>query len=237
MGVIAGGQIIGSAPDYQFADAGGDSPKGLIVEQEVLSGTKAFRQGAFNLQINRAAGEADSAWDGNPDCALKLGATNRATGNAAGDGAVRGIDVTARNRGTNINWVNGASLNARNDSGKQASSLTGVSIRAENYGNVADSIVGLDVNLSDENANVDPHTTTGILVRNTDQSGMPAADSALKVSHTSTNGFDAMLEADAAAGDGVVASVATPGGNTTHALMVKIAGTVYYVPVYAAVSF
>ncbi len=236
MGVIEGGKIIGSAPDYRFADAGGDSPKGLIVEQEVLSGTQAFRQGAFSLTINRAAGEADSTWDGNPDAGMKLNATNRATGNSAGEGAIRGLDISCRNRGTHINWINPANLGARNDSGSTASSMTGLMIRAENYGTVNDTIVGLDVNMSVENDTGSP-TKYGILVRNTDLSAQTACDSALKVSHTSTNGFDAFLEAAAATGDGVVASVNTPGGNTTHALMIKIAGTVFFIPVYAAVSF
>src|SRR3990167_2669147 len=104
MGVIAGGTIIGTAPEYNFADAGGDSPSGFRILQEVLAaagtgGTGAFRQGALNLQISRAAAQADTAWDGNPDCGLKLIATNHATGNASGEGAVRGIDAQARNRG------------------------------------------------------------------------------------------------------------------------------------------
>ena len=237
MPVIAGGQIVGNSPDYQFADAGGDSPKGFSILQEVKSGTGAFRQGALNLQLNRAAAEADSVWDGNPDCALKLIATNRATGNVASEGAIRGIDAQARNRGTNINWVNAANLNARNDSGMQAVSLWGLMIRVENYGNVGTDVVGIDVNLSDENANVDPHTTHGILIRNTDQSGMPAADAAIKVSHTSTNGFDAFAELATNAGDGAVASIATPAGDTTEALIVKIGANLRYIPCYEAVSF
>ncbi|KKM15662.1 hypothetical protein LCGC14_1693750 [marine sediment metagenome] len=236
MGVIAGGQVIGSAPHYRFADAGGDSPKGLIVEQEVLSGTQAFRQGALSLEIERGSGEADSSWDGNPDTGFKLRATNRATGNSVGEGGIRGLDVLARNRGTNINYCHGGNVSVRNDSGGTAASMAAMTLTAENYGNVADSIVGLDIVLLDENDG-GVHTKHGILVRNTDQSAQSAADSALKVSHTSTNGFDAMLEAATAIGDGVVASVATPGGNTTHALLVKIAGTVAYIPVYAAVGF
>ena len=237
MPVISGGQIIGVHPEYNFADAGGDNPSGFRILQEVKSGTGAFRQGALNLQLNRAAGEADTTWDGNPDCALKIIATNRATGNVASEGAIRGIDAQARNRGTNINWVNAANLNARNDSGMQAVSLWGLMIRVENYGNVGTDIVGLDINLSDENANVDPHTTHGILVRNTDQSGMPAVDAAIKVSHTSTNGFDAFADLATNSGDGAVASTTTPTGAATEALIVKIGANLRYIPCYAAVGF
>ena len=237
MPVIAGGKVIDQAPEYRFADAGGDRPSGLRILQEVLAGTGAFRQGAFNLQLNRAAAQADTTWDGNPDCGLKLIATNQATGNVASEGAIRGADIQARNRGTNINWVNAMNLNARNDSGKQAVSLWGLMIRVENYGNVGTDIVGIDVNLSDENANVDPHTTHGILIRNTDQSGMPAADAAIKVSHTSTNGFDAFAELATNSGDGAVASTTTPTGAATEALIVKIGANLRYIPCYAAVGF
>jgi hypothetical protein len=236
MGVISGGTIIGSAPDYQFADAGGDSPVGFKVTQEVLSGTAAFRQGALSVTINRAAAEADTAWDGNPDCGLKLAATNRATGNAVNEGAVRGIDVSARNRGTNINWVNSAHFGSRNDSGMTAASITGLSLRIENYGDIADSIVGLDVNLSDENDG-GTHTKHGILIRNTDLSAQTAVDAAIKISHTSTNGFTALIEAAAATGDGFVASTSTPASAATHAMIVKTSSGLAYIPCYAAATF
>ena len=236
MAVIAGGRIIGSAPHYRFADSGDDNPKGLIVEQEALSGTKALRQGVLYVELERAAGEADATWDGNPDCAIKVRATTEATGNASGEGAIRGIDVLARNEGTEINWVNGMSLSVQNNSGSQASSLTGMSLIAANYGGVADSIVGLDINLVDED-DTGPHTTTGILVRNSDTLSQDAADSALKLSHTSTNGFDAMLEAATDSGDGVSTSVNGISGNTTHALVIKITVTVFYRPFFSASSW
>jgi hypothetical protein len=240
MPVISGGRIVGDSPEYSFADAGGDSPKGLSIYQEVLTaagtgGTGAFRQGALNVQINRAAAQADTAWDGNADCGIKLIATNRATGNVAAQGAVRGLDVQGRNRGTNINWVNSAQFNARNDSAMTASSLWGIMIRVENYGTVNDDIVGLDVNLSDEN-DTGSHTKHGILIRNTDQSAQAAADAAIKVSHTSTNGFTAFAEL-ASTGDGWAASSSAVSSAATNALVVKINGTLRYIPCYAAATF
>jgi hypothetical protein len=236
MPVIGGGLIVGSAPDYQFADAGGDSPSGLRVLQEVLSGTGAFRQGAFNLQINRAAAEADSSWDGNPDTGLNISATNRATGNVAGEGALRGLQVAARNRGTNINWVLGANISSRNDSGMQATQLHCLDVRIENFGNVATEIVGIDVNLSDENSNVDPHDKYGIRIRNTDASGMGAVDAAIHVTHTSTNGFTAFAHLGALT-DGGASSSSTPSSAAVGALVVKVAGDLRYIPLYAASTF
>jgi hypothetical protein len=235
MPVIAGGNIIGDAPDYQFADAGGDSPSGFRILQECLAGTGAFRQGALNLQINRAAAQADTSWDGNPDAGLKIIATNRATGNSAATGAVRAFDAQARNRGTIINWVNAANLNARNDSGMTAESLWGLLIRIENYGTVNTDIVGIDVNLSDEN-DTGSHTKTGILVRNTDLSGQAAVNEVLKISHTSTNGFTYLLNFAGTSGESVSSGSLTDSGATDVACDARIAivwnGTPYWLPLF-----
>ena len=223
-------------PVFSFAEAGGDSARGLYVKNAAIAGTKAYRQGVLAVELTRAAGQEDTVWDGNPDTAVNISAS--VTGaNAVNEGAVRGLQVSARNKGTNINWVLGVNIGARNDSGKQAAQVHGLDVRIENYGNVATEIVGIDINLSDENSNVDPHTKHGLRIRNTDQSGMGAVDGAIHISHTSTNGFDALIHAATATGDGFVASVATPAGDTTHAMIVNIAGTLYYIPVYAAVTF
>lgn len=208
----------------------------ITMDQEVLSGTKAYRQGVLQIGINRAAAQADTTWDGNPDCAFKVIATNRATGNLAGQGGIRGMDIQGRNRGTNIGEVNSAQFNARNDSGMQAVSLYVLKLRAENYGNIGTDLVGINVELSDENSNVDPHTKHGILVRNTDASGMGAVDAAIKLSHTSTNGFTAFAEL-AASGDGYAAASNAVSSGTTEALVVKIGANLRYIPCYAAATF
>ena len=236
MGIISGGTVIGGSPEYNLAEAGSDSEKGFTITNAAQAGTKAYRQGVLNVSLTRAAGQEDTVWDGNPDTAVNISASVTAA-NAVNEGAVRGLQVQARNKGTNINWVLAANINGRNDSGKQAASVHGLDIRIENYGNVADEIVGLDINLSDENSNVDAHTKHGLRIRNTDASGMGAVDAAIHVTHTSTNGFDAFAQFGSATGDGVVASVAEPAGNTSHALIIKIGGTSYYIPVYDAVSF
>lgn len=216
---------------------GSDSAMTMKIYSQPQAGVKAFRQGALNVALTRAAANADTTWDGNPDTALNVIASTSATGNVASEGAIRGASIQGRNKGTNINWVLALNLNGRNDSGKQAVQIHGLDVRCENYGNVGTEIVGIDVNLSDENANVDPHLTYGIRVRNTDASGMPAADAALHVSHTSTNGFDAFAHLATNSGDGAVASTTTPSGAATEALIVKIGSNLRYIPCYAAVGF
>ena len=234
MGVIEVNNPIIADPTVTVTEDGGDAAIGREIAVSALSGTKAYRQGALNVQLGRAADQADTVWDGNPDTGLLIQARNYATGNAAAEGAVRGLNVIGRNSGTNINWVLGVNVSTRNDSGKTASQLHGLDIRIENYGNVADSIAGIDVNLSDENDG-GVHTKHGILIRNTDASGMVAADAALKVSHTSTNGFAAFAELATNAGDGAVANTnSRTVANTTEALIVKIGANTRYIPVYAA---
>lgn len=169
---------------------GGDSVLGNQIALAVNAG-KGVRQGAINVQITRALGQ-DFTWDGNPDCGIKIIARNSAA-NAANEGAERGIDVQARNSGTNISWCNAANFNARNDSGKTAYQLQGITIRCENYGTLETEAVGLDVNMSIENDTGAP-VKDAIRVRNTDASGMTACNSVLAVSNTSTNGFTSLLD-------------------------------------------
>jgi hypothetical protein len=108
--------------------SGGDAVLGNQVAISAPAG-KGVRQGAENVQITRSLG-ADFTWDGNPDCAIKAIARNYAA-NTTNQGAERGIDIQARNSGTNISWVNAANFNARNDSGKTADQLLGIGVRVE----------------------------------------------------------------------------------------------------------
>ncbi len=214
--------------------AGGDSPKGMHIDVDVLAGN-GLRQGGLQISMDRASGE-DVTWDGNPDAGLKIQVNNRAV-NVSGEGATRGIDIIARNRGTYQAWVHGGNINARNDSGATTDDIQGIGTRVENYGVISTSLLGVDVNLSDESNAGRSHTIHGIRIRNTDQSAQPVVDAAILLSHTSTNGFEAFLEAAAAAGDGFVASAVSPTGNTVHALIVKVNGTLAYIPAYSTSNF
>lgn len=174
-----------------LSSAGGDSAKLLSLEATVLAGTTGWRQGALNITMSRASDQALTAWDGNPDCGLKIQVNNRAS-NVGGAGGTRAIDVQARNRLVNT-WVNTCEINGRNDSGATTTQLIPVHIRAENYGTVSTEIIGLDIELSSENDTGSPDKC-GIRIRNTDLSGMTVVKSAIRMSNTSTNGFGALLD-------------------------------------------
>ncbi len=202
-------------------------------ETRLADGTQkycGFRTGVQNIQMIRLATQALAAtWDGNGDEAQKIIARNYAN-NLDGStliGGARALNLQARNSGTNLSWVRTLELNARNDSGKNVTELLGAHIRIENYGNVATDAVGMDIEFSDESSNVDPHTKTCLLIRNTDASGMGAVDDVIQISHTSTNGFTNFLHFGAATGDtytGKTTAVAAL-GTTLGYVKVSIAGT------------
>lgn len=218
--------------------AGGDSPKGLLVDVDVLTGTSGYRQGAIQITIDRALGqEFTTGWDGNPDCGMKILANNRANNldGAAEIGGIRALDAQARNRGTNLAWVKAFEFNGRNDSGCTVDDLSVLHLRAENYGTVNDAIVALDVEMSSENDTSSP-TKTAILVRNTDLSGMTAVDTILKVSHTSTNGFTYFVNFSGTSGESASTGTLTDSAAGDVLCDARIAcafnGTNYWIPLF-----
>ncbi len=227
----------GRTLNIYYSHAGGDSPKGIAVIAAALAGTKGLRQGAVNIALTRAAAQALVAtWDGNPDTSMKVITRNYANNldGATRIGGARALDIQARNSGTNLSWVKTMELNARNDSGKNVSELLGLHIRAENYGNVYTSTIGLDIELSDENT-TQAQPRTGIQIRSTDGSGMSAVEQVFKISHSSTNGFTNLFKFNAATGDTYTAKVTAGGGdlgNTNGYIKVDINGTPGRIPVF-----
>jgi hypothetical protein len=201
---------------------------------EPKAGASGYRQGAINLQVDRAAAQAFIAtWDGNPDCGAKIIVTNRGDNldGVTRIGATRALDIQARNRGTNLSWVKTMEINARNDSGKNVGELHCLHVRAENYGNVYTDVKGLDIEISDENT-TQAQERMGLHIRSTDLSGMSAVDEAFKISHTSTNGFAQLFKFATDAGDGVAAKATALNGMTSaYRALVKIGAVQGYIPI------
>jgi len=221
-----------SSPSFSAGNVlGGDTAFGNQTVLAALAG-KGVRQGAINAQIIRALGQ-DFVWDGNPDCGVKVIARNYAA-NAANQGAERGIDIQARNSGANASWCNAGNFNARNDSGKTAYQLQGITIRLENYGTLETEAVGLDVNMSIENDTGAP-VKDAIRVRNTDASGMTACNSVLSVSNTSTNGFTNLFDLTgltAANGTLISSSGTDATGFAGRLRILDASGTAAYINLY-----
>lgn len=220
---------------FRFDGPGGDSAKGLSIDVDVEACAGGFRQGGLNVDVTRASGQDfTAAWDGNPDCGIKVIAKNSAV-NAADRGAVRGIDVQARNSGTNLAWAYAANFNARNDSGKTIDGLIGVQIRIEDYGDIDTEAIGLDVNMSIENDGGSP-AKSAVRIRNTDASGMTAVRDIFLISHTSTNGFTYLFNFADASGASVSLGSLTDSAAGDVACDAKIAvyfnGAAYWIPLF-----
>ena len=95
-------------------DAMTENLKPFSVGATVTDLTHGARQGAISIDLDREATSALSGWDGNPDCALKIQAKNRAVSGA--NGGTRGIDVNARCRDSGTeSWINAIYATAEND--------------------------------------------------------------------------------------------------------------------------
>lgn len=235
---LRGHQTISGRLTVVRSAAGGDSAKCQDIIVRPLAGTSGFRQGALNIQILRAAAQAFAAtWDGNADEAVKVIARNYGNNldGATRIGGQRALNVQARNSGTNLSWVKTVEVNCRNDSGKNVTELHGLHIRAENYGNVHTDVRCLDLEMSDENT-TQSQERVAILARSTDLSGMGAVDAVLKISHTSTNGWNYLFHFAGATGDTAVANTHSI---DSHALAfiakAKLNDTDGYLPFFAAV--
>jgi hypothetical protein len=95
----------------------GDSAKPLAINAVPTSLTTGARQGAEYISIVRAVGSALTAWDGNPDAALKIQARNNAVNGT--NGGTRGMDVNARNTGSEA-YIQGSYITVTNSSGTVA---------------------------------------------------------------------------------------------------------------------
>ena len=181
---------------YIFGVPVGENRRTLHLDMEPTGAE--MRRGAITIDIWRSD---DFAWAGSPDAGIKISVDNAAD-NSDASGAIRSIDTTARNRGNDINWVHGIHAGVRNDSGSNCYEIVGFSTRVENYGVMNTQCMGIDVNLSIESDD-GAGSKTGILVRNTDQSAQTAVDEVIKISHTSTNGFEHLINFAGASGESI----------------------------------
>jgi len=219
---------VGNTKMYIFGTPAGENDRTLHIDLEPTGAE--MRRGAISIDIWR---EESFAWAGSPDVCIKTSLDSDAA-NAAG-GALRSIDTTARNRGTSISWVHGIHAGVRNDVGSTCPELIGLSTRVENYGTMATQMVGLDINMSCE-SDTGGGAKTCISVRNTDASAQTAVDQVLKVSHTSTNGYDYLVHFNSATGDTVSAGDLDGSDTNTIKCDARIAvlvnATPYYIPLY-----
>lgn len=124
----------------------GDSSKALELSVSPVSTTAGIRQGALSVSMSRSASYAWATWDGNPDCGVKIGITNRSV--SGSNGAIRGLDINARNRGGGtLSWINGCYITAEHstDAGTLAANLIAGEFHSKANGVVTGDVVGVRI--------------------------------------------------------------------------------------------
>lgn len=166
------------------------------IDCDTNSTTTGCRGGALFIELDRPTTNILASWDGNPDTGLKMTINNRAN-NTTSSGGTRAIDAYARNRGAGHAWVNGMLLNARNDSGCECPEVISAKFQVENYGTIATTAIGVDINMLNEGAVATDETA--LRIRNTNASLATACVSAIQVTKGATNlGFDYVIDTSGA---------------------------------------
>jgi len=156
---LSNGNTIGDT--INFSATMTENTKPLQISATTDDTTHGVRQGAIYIGLNRESTNALTAWDGNPDAALKIQANNKAN-NTSARGGVRGIDVNARNRdaGT-LSWLNA------------------ISATAENSANTIDSAYVAQFNM--KNSGVISTSHYGVVIQDQSQGTSPADTVLLKL--------------------------------------------------------
>ena len=168
--------------DYGTTGAGTDTGAGKII------GGAAKKVYGFGIDVsipaNGAApftGDSNVAalrtsiknYDGNDTSFVMNGISIQSSNRSGGTLGYQSNEIGVANRGT-------------------APNLTGLHVRAENYGMNATAMTGLDIELSNEGAKAT--TEYGLKIRNTNNSLTTQADAAICISETGTNtGFAAQI--------------------------------------------
>jgi hypothetical protein len=187
----------------------------------------AARQGIIGVSATRQAGYEFTTWDGNPDCGMKMVITN-ASANGS-NGAVRGLDLQARNRGSvaACGTLEGAYITSENNNAV-ANTITTSTVAQLNMKNngVATNNWGLIVQDQSQGT-----STNAALVRLTTGTINPASgavDSAINIASKNTAGITNLINAESATLDCAVVGGAM--GAVAGYFKVKVNGVSYKIP-------
>jgi hypothetical protein len=160
--------------------------KPLNLNATVTDVTAGARQGVEYISINRPATSALTSWDGNPDCALKIQAYNRAVNGT--NGGTRGIDVTARNRDAGTeSWIGAIYATAENSANTIVSASVGW-FNMKNNGVISTSHYG--VVIQDNSQGTGPTDTVLLkLTTGTIDPASGAVPKAMQIASANTAGF------------------------------------------------
>lgn len=138
--------------------------------------------------------DSDATGDSN-DAIIKSSYNNYASNDA--NFIIRGLNMTVTNRSGGDAGRIEHFLGTQIKSGGAVDALMALTLVAENYGSIDDSVFGLDVVVRNEGTT--PSDSGIIKTRNDDRSGMAALGSALEIaSHASSGGLEMAIDASGA---------------------------------------
>jgi hypothetical protein len=210
-----------------------DTSKPFNITSNPVSQSAASRQGAIFINVDRVAAYPFITWDGNPDCGLKIQAVNRAVSGT--NGAVRGLDINARNRDSGtLSWLNGGTISITN-SANTIQTAVGLQIQTDNGGVIAESLYGLVV--QDNSQGTSAITNLLRITTGTINPASGARLSAINFAAKDTAGFtNAFYFEDAAGLEGATVSGSPAVGTLKGKIAVRVAATTYYLPVYESIA-
>jgi hypothetical protein len=218
--------------------------KAVSVSGSISDTTHGARQGVIAISLERPNTSILASWDGNPDCALKISAVNKA--NSVANGGTRAIDASARNRDAGTeSWINCAYLTAENSANTIVTSEVARLIM-KNNGIVSTNHLGLIV--QDTSQGSGPENTVAIQV--TTGTIAPATgirNKAIEVTDADSTGWTNGISLSGSHLTNVLDFSAADGSNgakdsaacaTTSvsdgAIRIDVNGTPMYVPYYTA---
>ena len=224
----------------------GDSDRAINLDVEPRSTTAGIRQGAIYVGMNRTASYPWATWDGNPDCGMKMAVYNRSV--SATLGAVRGLDITARNRDSgSLSWINGGQVTAENSTGSGGVvNVIGFEIHSKNNGVASGDVKALRVYDESQSAT---GTNYGIELNCTANSGFAREyglyigagataswTNAVSFNDTIVNVFD--FENNDGTNGATLGTYASADANPSGHIKVDVGGATRYIYLYtAAVTF
>lgn len=222
----------------------GDSSMALQIDAEATSTTAGIRQGALNIALDRAAANALSSWDGNPDCGLKIAVTNRGV-NSSG-GAIRGLDINARDRSSGtVTWINGCYITAEHSTdGGGVTNVIGGEFHSKNNGVATGDVITLKVYEESQSGtgtnyaihidctNNSPFTREFCIYVNSGASS--GWTNGLTFDGNVTNAFD-FADTDGTNGCTRSTDYATT-GNLDGKIQVDVGGNTLYIPLYDSIT-
>ena len=208
--------------------------------------THGVRQGALQISLNRAADYVLTGWDGNPDCAMKVYAYNRAV--SGSNGGTRALDIVARNRDSGSeSWINTIYATAEHSTGAgNIANSTVAELHMKNNAVITSDQIGLLV--QDDSQGTTNGDVYGIKVYTANYNPGGGRTAAIYIDSQNTGGWTSGLlldgvitnalkfaDSDGTNGATLKAGSYSGGGNEVK-IAIDVAGVTYYIIAFATAT-